>query len=147
MKKNLMFRVIFLTLVLSASVFTYNSLSKLYKTINLDKTSPVKNLSVKPKALSDEQWILISNYNYLTYEGEEKLDTSVFKNEWAAQEEAKKLEKNTQWVWYDSHNPQISSLQKNMPTKQIIYTLILWGLVAYFWILNLIMKSREGSGR
>lgn len=46
-------------------------------------------------------------------------------------------------VWYDSDNPDYSSLEKDFPIKYYIYTIMLWGILLYFlWLGFYITKFK-----
>ena len=46
-------------------------------------------------------------------------------------------------IWFDPHNPNISSLEKMFPTKKIIYTLIAFGITLYFWFVETSSRIRN----
>lgn len=46
-------------------------------------------------------------------------------------------------VWLDPYHPHISSFEKKLPLKTIVYTLISLGVTLYFWMVETHSKTRH----
>ena len=99
-------------------------------------------LAVKwmPQVKDEDTVYLKVSYEYqvndVAYQGTMQTIGPVLRNAWAG-ERAAKIKNADHWkVWFDSKNPQLSSLIKTFPLKELIYSVILWTLTAYFYILG-----------
>lgn len=65
-------------------------------------------------------------------QGTSLLDSPVFLNPFAAEDAIKANEKQSFLAWYQTSNPEISSLQKEFPLKSLIHALVTIGVLLYF---------------
>lgn len=128
-----------ITIGLVSLWFTGNALYMLYGYSKLNSQTPAENIEWSVKELTDEQFILEGHFDYKVdeknYHGDTRFSGNPYRNKWGANE-AIKNNQNRKWnVWYDKKDPDYSSLQKNYPYKELIYSIVLWGLVGYFiWL-------------
>lgn len=66
------------------------------------------------------------------YEGKSLLDSPVFLNPFSAEDAIKAKEKQAFFAWYQSSNPEVSSLQREFPLKSLIHALLTLGVLIYF---------------
>lgn len=123
-------------MTLAALVFTVQAAKQFYQFWQLDAVAPIKALAISPKALAHDHYVLFARFRYLDRDGTQTLDNKSYKNLYAAEDAAQARMITYRNVWYNSNNPAQASLDKEISYKLIIYTLILWGLTAYFFLLN-----------
>lgn len=136
MPKNRVFLAILSMIGLAALFFSVKSGIELYTLWRLDAYAPLEKLEFTPKPLAEDKFVLVAKYDFLNQTQEEVIKEPTYLNPFGAETAAKKLSQELKGVWYNSNNPSLSTLQKNTPYKQWAYTMVLWGLFAYFIILN-----------
>lgn len=139
MKSNTIFMALIITIGLVSLWFTGNALYKLYGYNKLNSQILADNIQWSIKEVTDEQFIVEAHYEYKvngkSYTGDTVFSNHPHRNKWGANEAIKDNQKGKWKVWYDKNDPDYSSLQKNYPYKELIYSVVLWGLVAYFiWL-------------
>lgn len=88
---------------------------------------------------SEEHYLLKAFYRF-NFQGKSFTGTSVltdeaYRNLWGAQKALPEYAAKEWRVWFDSHNPDYSSLQKKFPIKECLSAIFLWGLLLYFlWL-------------
>jgi hypothetical protein len=137
--------LLFLTLIgLATAGYTVHTLVKIRHFQRLDLRRPLQSVSWSVSPLSDEDFVITADYNYLLnetiYNGHATWDEH-YLNPGAAEEKILKLSGRSQWVWIDSRNPENSALQKQFPIKQCISALFLWALFAYFLYMGSYVKA------
>lgn len=56
-------------------------------------------------------------------------------NDYAAKEAVADAKRSLWTVWYNPSNPDYSTLEKHLPTREVFSALFLWGLFLYFmWL-------------
>lgn len=123
-----------------ALYFSGKSAIQLWSYYALDQQTTAFGVKWMPQVKDEDTVYLEVSYEYqvndVAYQGTMQTIGPVLRNAWAG-ERAAKIKNADQWkVWFDSKNPQLSSLIKTFPLKELIYSVILWGLTAYFYILG-----------
>jgi hypothetical protein len=77
-----------------------------------------------------------------TYQGASSLKPPYPLNRPSAQKMIANLE-HSRKIWIDPYNPTISSLEKVLPIKKIVYALITLGITLYFWFVETSSKIRS----
>lgn len=143
-----LFFLAFLSLIVLT--FTGTTAYKAYPYFRLDAQTTTSNimwspLKIEKWSLSDlmgweeELFALKGTYEFKNkgrlYEGFTVLDTPLFRNQWAAEQELLSMRSKPVTVWYDSSYPAYSSLQKTFPFKECLSTALLLGVLLYFiWL-------------
>ncbi len=76
------------------------------------------------------------------HQGEMVLAPPYHFNRPSAEKAASNLEKKEWAVWVNSHNPEVSSLEREFPLKKTIYAFIALGITLYFGFLQQSSKIR-----
>jgi hypothetical protein len=140
------FWMLFLSLVLIGILgYTGCTLVKVWRYVRLDRQTAVHEIQWSVLALSDEAFVPLASYSFLVqgknYQGETRWNET-YLNQWTAQEAITRLQQSPPQVWYDSSDPEISSLQKHFPIKQSLYAALLWLLGLYFIGLGYYVNRR-----
>jgi hypothetical protein len=118
----------------------------LYSYYRLDKKKACTLHKLKIKEDNKGKFYITSKFSFFfdnkQFSGRTNFSRK-FLNYQAALEEAKKMAKINWDIWFDSKNPAISSLEKQFPLKNIIYTFIISGIIIYFFILRYKLKTYE----
>ncbi len=138
--------IFFLSLMmLSIAVYSIRTSYQLWQYLRLDKQISAQHIQWSVAALSDEEFAPLARYQFnlkgTIYEGE-TLWKETYLNQSTAQEAILRLSSSSPSIWYDSSSPYLSSLQKNFPFKESIYTLLLWILGLYFLGLGYYTNQR-----
>jgi hypothetical protein len=64
-------------------------------------------------------------------------------NELSAEKELESLNKQTWSVWIDPRQPTVSSFEKAVPIKKIVYAFFTLGITLYFWFVETNSKIRS----
>lgn len=119
----------------------------IYLFISLDASAPIANIRWEVKQLNEEKFVLKADYNFKvndqTFSGETEFRNDIYWNPWAAQDALKVYEQKDWEVWYASHNPSYSSLQKNFPLKESVSSGILLVILLYFFGLGYYVATRK----
>jgi len=68
------------------------------------------------------------------YQGTSLLRPPYHLNRSSAEKALPKME--TRKIWIDPHQPAVSSLEKELPLKKIVYALLSLGTTVYFWLIE-----------
>ena len=128
-----MFRYIYLFLAFLSLIYAIMLALDLRHYARLTGKTIAKEASIEVEN-RDERYYLITHYKIGGNEFSSTYEPS-FLNEWAAEEEGKKWMKHPR-VYVDADDLSYSALQKTFPIKQLAYTLILFSLGGYFFILD-----------
>jgi hypothetical protein len=144
MKKDSIFKVfigIFYSfLFVSSCYFTCKSANQLYcyNRLQSQQLCRVKKWDIKKN--SDNKYSLIAYYNFKTdkknYDGKTEFFSHIYLNHSAAFDSLKILSKKKWQVWYSQKNPNISSIEKKLPYKNLTYTVMNIGIFFYFIMLR-----------
>ena len=132
----LLFLAIF---IVSAGWFSFKIGYKFYKYYSLDSQAVPTEFVWSVKERASDRYTLDANYLYTVngaqYSGQTELYAPVFKNKEAAKKYIKETANQRKMILYSSHKPGDSSIHKELPIKDTVYTIILWGLFFYFlWL-------------
>jgi len=138
----------FLSLIVLA--FTATTAYKAYPFYRLDAQTMTAELMWSPLKIErwslgdlmgweEELYALKGTYEFedkgTRYQGVTVLDAPLFRNEWAVEQELLSMRSKPALVWYDSHDPAYSALQKKFPLKESLSTALLIGVLLYFiWL-------------
>lgn len=75
------------------------------------------------------------------YQGTSRLPPPYHLNRPSAEKAVPQLE--TRKVWIDPHYPTLSSFEKALPLKKIVYALVALGVTLYFWLIETNSKIRN----
>lgn len=132
-------RVLIVFVVLMACiVFAYVGIAayKFYQYYRLTDKAAIESISWSVKPETDERFRLQGAYEYTVdgkkYHGTTLLQDTPYRNSWAAEQAIKETQPNYKTVWYDYSDPSVSNLEKNFPTKDIVYAAILFAILNYF---------------
>jgi len=130
----------FMSMCVIAFWFTGTSALLLHKYAKAKSHTEASAVEWEVVEKRSDYYLLKAKYSYVaeeqTYFGSQLFFSPAFRNLYAANEEIKQREGKALRVWYDPLDPTTSSLEHAMPIKQIVYSLILWALALYFWILR-----------
>lgn len=140
------FWILFITFVILGVLgYTTHTFIKIWQYMRLDQQTETQYTQWSIRPVSDESFIPFATYSFhiydKTYQGQTLWQKS-YLNQWSAREAIDRLEKNPPLVWFDSSNPEISSLQKLFPLKESLYSLLLWILGIYFLGLGYYVNRR-----
>lgn len=128
-----MFKYIFILLECLALYYGVNLAFDIGKYARLTGTTEARESSISVEN-DNENYYLVAHYKV----GDKAFSsryTPAFRNEWAANEEGGRWLRNPR-VYVDAKDLSYTALQKVFPLKQLIYTLILFGLGGYFFMLH-----------
>jgi hypothetical protein len=124
------------TIVIISSWFSFKSGYEFYKYYSRNSQVISKEIVWTVKELATDRYVLNGHYFYTlndkSYSGQTQLNTPLFKNQEAAKKHIKEIRKERKVVWYSSYQPEDSSIRRELPIKDTVYTIILWGLFFYF---------------
>lgn len=138
MHKNLFWQaflgVVFITTLWYSAIAFYSY----YSYARLDAQVTPSSMKWEIEEKTAENYFLKAFYHYSvsghSFEGDTTLDEP-YRNQWAAEQVLKEFLKKQWSVWFDSQDPNYSSLQKKIPFKECISAALLWGLLLYFlWL-------------
>lgn len=117
---------------------------QIYRYLQLNEQISAKEIQWSVISQNSEKYVPFARYQFIvngtSYQGQ-TLWQEYYLNEWTAKEAIKRLS-SPSLVWYDSSNPDVSSLQKYFPLKDSIYAILLWLLGFYFLGLGYYVKHR-----
>jgi hypothetical protein len=120
----------------------------LWQYMRLDRQTSVQNIQWSVVSLSDEEFVPLAHYRFnvkgKSYQNQ-TLWQETFLNPSTAQEAIARLSESSLSVWFDVSSPETSSLQKNFPSKESFYTILLWIIGLYFLGLGYYVKGRFSS--
>jgi hypothetical protein len=128
--------------------FTISTCYQLYRYAQLNEETTAKSIDWFVKEIAEDKYILDTQYTYevdgVLYKGNTRMTSLSYRNSWAAEQAIPKMD-NSQWpVSYSKSDPQHSTLQKSFPTKETLSTLLLWGLLGYFfWLRNYVIRYEK----
>lgn len=144
------FWILFLCFIIIGILgYTLRTSYHLWQYIRLNKQTSTQEIQWAIDSLSDEEFAPFARYQFSVkgknFQGQ-TLWNEIYLNPSTAHEAILRLSKKSpQFVWFDSSNPQISTLQKLFPLKESIYTTLLWILGFYFIGLGFYTKQRFPS--
>lgn len=132
--------------LLCAMLYSGYTLFYLYQYLRLDLSLSPKKIEWSIAQEKADAFVPVANYTFdfrgKTYTGETHWQEA-FLNQWAADEAISRLKNQSIQVWFDSSSPSYSTLQKVFPLKISLYTLMLWGLIAYLvWLDHSMIRYR-----
>lgn len=142
------FWIFFLSsLSLGILCYTFYTSWHWWQFIRLDASTSAEETQWAVVALDDEQFAAFTRYRFRAngknYEGQ-IVWQETYLNPATAQEAVTRLLQAPIFVWFDASFPEISSLHKELPLKEMIYTALLWILWLYFLGLGYYVKFSRG---
>lgn len=120
--------------------FTVICIYHIFWYIAYNEKALAKDVHWSVKEISGDRYLLQPNYHFYvadkTYEAESLLESPVFRNPGTAEQAIPQYAKQTWTVWYSSFNPAYTTLQKSFPIKDTTSTVLLWGVLIYFYWLR-----------
>lgn len=140
------FWIVFLSLfMITVFGYTTHTLIKTWQYMRLNEQIVAQNIQWTVISQNDESFIPLAHYSFSVqgkkYEGQTRWQES-YLNQWAAEEAIVRLKKNPPLVWISSSSPENSSLQKEFPVKESLYSILLWMLAIYFFGLGYYLNRR-----
>lgn len=128
-----------------------DAVQKAYVYLKLDGQTEIIDPQWSIVAVNDERYHPLASYHFKAnnrlYDGKTLLSHPFYRNPWSAEKGIQEVIKETHKVWFSSNNPEINALERNFPIKETIYTIILWGLLAYFTTLIAFATKRHSLQR
>lgn len=117
-----------------------------WKYFRLNAQVPATALTWQVKMLSSSHYALFATYRYSVdgqaCTGETLLSSPIYPNQYAAELDLKeRREKPPMRVWYQKKAPSFSCLQKRFPKKELINTLLTFGVFLYFYFARGLMNK------
>lgn len=152
MKHDKYWKILLSLLTIVNIWFAGIALHQLYIYIRLNANTSTSDIQWSVKEISDERYLINGKYTFLvqndTQTGETTLTSPYFLNQWAAEQGIIENAKHSPWkVWYSSYNPEYSSLQKNFPIKECLSSLLLFGVLLYFFGLKHYVEKHHEQNR
>lgn len=142
--KNLYWRIFLAIIAIIVLIYTGNTALKIYRYLSLSQQIPVESIHWSPVSKSEDIYFSEAQYSYLfegvRYEGQGRSE-EIYLNAPSAQEDSERFNRQRWKIWIDPTDPSFSALQKKFPFKQSVSTVILWGLLAYFFWLGQYVKG------
>jgi len=113
---------------------------QLMNTLNLSKTTAPTSLMLSITKKSSSAFYPTAAYSYevdgRSYEGRSLLEELKYLRQEPLEHDLNRIRTERNWiVYYNPANPSHSSLERNMPYKNIAYSVIMVGLLGYFvWL-------------
>ncbi|CDR34262.1 hypothetical protein [Criblamydia sequanensis] len=124
---------------IATAIYAYDALKKSWFYFQLDGQTKIEAPNFFVKEISDEKYAVEGRYGYKikdkTYQGISRVGGRFYRNEFAASSAIKKIQTPLP-VYFSKNSPEISSLEKNFPYKEVVYSLILLGGFLYFVALG-----------
>lgn len=124
-----------LTLILGSSALTHY-----YQFLRLEAQAEAKIEQFKVIKKSSSSYPIRGYYHFhfqgKTYKGSSLLLPPYHLNRPSAEKTIAELEAKQWKVWLDPKNPKISTLEKSLSIKKIVYALIALGVTIYFWFVE-----------
>lgn len=113
--------------------------NELYKYYTLSKSAVASSIKITTKEFSNGRFGGNASYSFTLgnqlFSGETFLEDPIFRNREAMDSNIPRLEAQKWRIWFQPSNPLNSALSKVFPFKEVIYSIILWGLLFYFvWL-------------
>jgi hypothetical protein len=133
-------RKLFLFIIgISVLGYTFYTVNAYREFTQLDTTIPLENITWDVFSKDEETHLYTTTYSYnfdgKHYEGEYLFKKPVFINVLGAKHALNEFSQEYQNVWISSEHPDHSALEKSYPAKELVYTALLWVIVAYFLLL------------
>lgn len=117
---------------------------KTYRYSSLTAPASPTNTEWSVAKLGTERYSLHVKYafsfNNQSYQNEETLSRSLFRNSFAANKALQK--KGESVIWFSPQNPHLSTMDKFFPVKEAFYAGIMWLLLLYFFWLGSYVHRR-----
>ncbi len=137
-------------LILSGGIAAWFSVLALigaYTYLKLDARAPARVSSLQVEEQGPSRYLVQAEYSYgvkgKIYEGRTLFCEPVYLNRISADADLDKWRQFSWEAWYNSNDPQDSSLQKFFPFKKFLYALLTIGVFVYFLILRYFTFSRS----
>lgn len=149
MHKNIIWQAFLGIIALSTLWYSCVALYRYYDYNRLDGESNTSSISWTVEEHSTDAFTLTAEYefaiNHSLYQGSTQFLNENYLNKWAAEQAIKSKSRQHWTVWYDTDNPQQSSLQHNFPFKDCFSAIVLWGILLYFLWLGYYVARFRGS--
>ncbi len=120
--------------------FAFGTTKELLRYNSLNAQTKARIISTYVEALSKNNFIIMAKYSYYTdtkqCHGLGVLSPIHYTNSWTAETDLEKLLQQDWTAWYDPSNIEDSSLSRFFPLKSLVYTSIVFALLAYFFFLG-----------
>jgi hypothetical protein len=144
MHENRYWLIFLLSLCVCTLGYTLYTSIKLYEYLRLRQELSLKQVQWSVEASKDDHFLIHSHYQFIRegilYQGQTTWDEG-YPNRWAAEAVKNRLAAQSWKVWIDPSHPDYSTLQKTFPFKQCLSTIVLWSLLAYFFLLGNYVKK------
>lgn len=140
----------FLTLITLVVVwFTWETVAKARDYFSFSQVTEVSEIHWTVFKSGEDHYQLNATYTFQangqTIPKEQLMPKPIYPNPWAAEQAASKENTKKFKVWYAPQTPKRASLYKHFPMKEIISTILLWGLWLYFLWLGFYVKQFSNS--
>lgn len=130
-----------------ALAFSYLAAKQIYFYSQLDETSVVTKIDWNVKRLPSSRYALEGTYTYVIcsheYQGICLLKSPLFLNRFAAENQKKEWKLKSWRVWFSKKNYNISSLEKEFPSKALLHALLTFGVFAYFYFMKELVQKLD----
>jgi hypothetical protein len=144
LEKNWVFNFLVIFLVIIALFFNLKALINIYNFQRLNSFCKVNEVNFYVEEIKGK-YKIAGSYRFesdkKTISGKNFFKES-FLNQFAAQEAIKNLPKE-RLVFFDPKHPEISTLEKSFPYKNVIYALIALGVAIYFGFFKFFFFKQE----
>ncbi len=133
-------RIVFSLMILAASIYTGFSLWRYWQYVRLDGVAAISSVEWNVHTNSEESHQIKADYTY-SYRGHEYSGMTVFAkpvfiNHLGAEYALKDFANESHQVYVSTTDPELSSLERNFPMKELISAVILWGIIVYLFSLT-----------
>lgn len=147
MHKNFIWQAFLLIVFLATLWYTVIATYRYYSYIRLTAKTTPASMQWDIQEVSDEDYVLSANYGFKvgdqSFTGTTSWTKEPYRNHYAAEKAQEEFTAQNLVVWYDPSSPEHSSLQKELPLKECISAIFLWGLLLYFlWISFYVAKFK-----
>ncbi len=148
MHSNALYRAFLLAVLLITFWYTGVAIYRYYHYTQLKSRVHLTSSEWKVHEKAEDEFYLETHYAFTDglkqYEGEASWPQEFYRNSWAAEKDIPYFKNKYAMVWYNPHNPHISSLQKRFPLKEALSAIVLWGLLVYFlWLGFYVTKFKN----
>lgn len=144
MRSNLFLAILISLIGMCALYYSGHTLVSVYRYLRLSENTPVSSIEWSVHTINGDAYAPKATYSFIhndsSYNGE-TVWSEYDRNPLVARDSIKKLKTLSWSVWFNPNNPSFSSLQRKFPFKDFFSSLILWGLVLYFFSLGRYVKT------
>jgi len=139
MHKNKIWIGFLVVMTLIALWFVWGAAEELHEYLRHNKKTEPLSIEWSVYQQAKERYGHHAKFSYKTAEGVQSRETKIpanYRNPWTAKEALERA-KDMKWdVWYDADHPGEATLYREFPTKRLLSTAVLVGLLLYFYWLG-----------